>query len=137
MKKTWKITALATAITIMSISVLGCGAKDNADTPASPAKESESGTEKTETEATESTESTDTADSADSAGRGGEGRARHFPQRRACPHEEGPRPASLARPPAQGAWIPPPPGNSRRRVPPSPSFQAPADSSDPSSRAAM
>lgn len=69
MKKTWKITALATAITIMSISVLGCGAKDNADTPASPAKESESGTEKTETEATESTESTDTAESADSGDR--------------------------------------------------------------------
>ena len=66
MKKTWKITALATAIAIMSISVLGCGAKDNADTPASSAKESESGTEKTETEATESTESTDTAESADS-----------------------------------------------------------------------
>ena len=72
MKKTWKITALATAITIMSISVLGCGAKDNADTPASPAKESESGTEKTETEATESTESTDTAESADSGAASGD-----------------------------------------------------------------
>lgn len=68
MKKTWKITALAAAITILTVSVFGCGTKDDKNTPAAPAQENaESSTEKTDSEPSEPADSTESADASQSS----------------------------------------------------------------------